>query len=444
MEQIIVQSFEKLKGQFINFFSGSHKTIEMAEKFSLQAMAEATTEIMVAYYEQIDKQIRENKKERKEKQLVIERRDDKREVLTALGTISVKRTYYKKCSGYTYPLDTIMGLDAYQRISHITAEELVNTAIHESFERTSYLVTNHAISKQTVMNKIRNAHPCEIKYPEVKKVVPVLHIDADEDHVHLQNGKNAIVPLVTIYEGVDRSTSRHVCINKFQISEYGLSPDALWEKVYRSIDERYDLENTTIYLHGDGAAWIKQGLEWFEDAKHVLDPYHKNKAIKQATAGMPIQDGRYYQNEISTCLKNCDKARLAQICTEMCNQYQNLSKNILHQMKYLSHNLNAIFIRYQDEEAQNGGATEPHISHGLSSRLSTRPRGWSAKTLKRFVPIIAAKQAYLSKDETKEEPNNPHLKMLGLIDPDRVVSIAGSLSGKSSGALYNVFKPIWG
>ena len=37
----------------------------------------------------------------------------------------------------------------------------------------------------------------------------------------------------------------------------------------------------------------------------------------------------------------------------------------------------------------NGGATEPHVSHILSNRLSSRPKGWRVKTLKSFVPMLA-------------------------------------------------------
>ncbi len=32
-----------------------------------------------------------------------------------------------------------------------------------------------------------------------KRVVKILHIDADEDHVALQDGKRGIVPLISIY-----------------------------------------------------------------------------------------------------------------------------------------------------------------------------------------------------------------------------------------------------
>jgi hypothetical protein len=54
------------------------------------------------------------------------------------------------------------------------------------------------------MNKTRKLNEERIEAYCLKHKVPVIHIDADEDHVALQEGKNTIVPLITIYEGTKR------------------------------------------------------------------------------------------------------------------------------------------------------------------------------------------------------------------------------------------------
>ncbi|MGN0450769.1 MAG: recombinase family protein [Acutalibacteraceae bacterium] len=72
--------------------------------------------------------------------------------------------------------------------------------------------------------------------------------------------------------------------------------------------------------------------------KFVLDKYHKNKAIKAMTAGI---ENKY---RISICKK--------------------------------------------DERANNGGCTEPHISHVLAARLSSRPLAWSETTLESFLHFV--------------------------------------------------------
>lgn len=93
-----------------------------------------------------------------------------------------------------------------------------------------------------------------------------LHIDADEAHITLRGGKKSEVPLISVYEGIERRGKRSYCKNVFHISEYGKTPDDLWEQVLYEIERRYDLAGTRIYLHGDGGTWIQTGLEWLPGA----------------------------------------------------------------------------------------------------------------------------------------------------------------------------------
>ena len=56
---------------------------------------------------------------------------------------------------------------------------------------------------------------------------------------------------------------------------------------------------------------------------------------------------------------------------------------------YLLNQMEGLSIRKQEPEAKNEGATEPYVSHVLSDRLSSTPKGWSKETLKHFAPILA-------------------------------------------------------
>ena len=126
-----------------------------------------------------------------------------------------------------------------------------------------------------------------------KRAVSELHIDADEAHVTLIGGKKSIVPLVSVYEGIETIGKRKSCKNVFHISEYGKNNDDFWEQVLDEIEKRYILDETEIYLHADGGGWIQKGLEWLPNAKFVLDKHHKNKAIKAMTAGI---ENKYRNN----------------------------------------------------------------------------------------------------------------------------------------------------
>ncbi len=53
------------------------------------------------------------------------------------------------------------------------------------------------------------------------------------------------------------------------------------------IDKAYDVDTIKkIYLSGDGAPWINNGLGWIKESIYVLDRYHLSKYVTQATAHM--------------------------------------------------------------------------------------------------------------------------------------------------------------
>ena len=70
--------------------------------------------------------------------------------------------------------------------------------------------------------------------------------------------------------------------------------------------------------------------------------------------------------------------------------------------RYSAKYIEAIAIRKTDVEANNGGCTEPHISHISASRLSTRPMAWSGEALTHLAPILAGNDFNFAK-QTKPE-----------------------------------------
>ena len=450
MERIITEITEKLKREFTEFFSGEQTDVNAAEIFFSKRIAEATMELLQAYYEHQDEQLRKDKAGRKGAGLLVERRGDKREMLTLLGRLEYRRTYYKKASGgYEYPVDKLAGVEAYERISEGVGLALVETSCKASYARASEYITGGQISKQTVMNKIRVASPRQ--KPAAYRVVEELHVDADEDHVSLQDGSDTIVPLVSVYEGIERHGKRGACKNVFHISEYGKSPAALWEQVSDEIDRRYDLHKAKIYLHGDGASWIKTGLEYLPNCEFVLDRYHKNKSIKQALSGIPRVSGCQYENQIRKALDAQDFKRLCSIWDTLLRRFPDREKTIRANMDYLLNNFDAITIGKREKASLNGGCTEPHVSHILSARLSSRPIGWSRETLRRFVPILAAGAATFDGIPTQEtkyprtadflkEPQKKFLpNTLGLADPDHAAVFPARQNKVTP--LFNALRP---
>ena len=430
MERIIDEILSKLKIEIEGFVRGEKHSIDEAERYFVDRIDEAVLSLLAGYYESRDAEFRADKSRRKTAGLRIERIGDERHVLTKMGELTYRRTYYKKASGgYEYPIAEEAGVESYQRVSTGVGIALVENATVMSYGKASELVTGGQISRQSVLNKIRISYP--EKTPVMKREVAVLHIDADEDHVALQNGESVMVPLISGYEGIRKKGKRGECVNVFHYSEFGRTPRENWEAFYDELDRRYDLYKTRIYLHGDGANWIQTGRDYLPNCTFVLDRYHVNSAMKQAVAGFDGKRKKQYLKRLTEAEISGDRERYARTVKSICLQGEERNAEAA---LYLLNNFDAIHVYHKDPEASNGGATEPHVSHVLSSRLSSRPMGWSRETLKHLVPILAEGAACftapLEEEETpfksefkyNERPKKKYIpNSLGMPDPDIAV-----------------------
>ena len=450
VENMINEMAEKFKANLQEFFMGEKRTVAEAERYFGQCLSHIVTGLLSAYYEKLDREILEDKAERRKEGLSVERHGDKRTILTTLGEVEYSRTYYRtKEQEYCYPVDAIAGVESRQRLAAGVNEELVKNACAMSYGKSVQNVTGNQVSRQTVMNKVRESHVPPTLKQEVRKVA-ALHIDADEDHVTLCGGKNAIVPLVSVYEGIVRQGKRGECVNVFHIGSYGKKTEDIWDEVLTELEKRYDLSGTVIYLHGDGANWIHSGLEYLPNAVFVLDPYHKSKYLRQSVRDMDEKSAKKYKEMLFSALHDGDKERFASLSTEILKASTENAKKVEEALNYLSNHFDAIHIRYTNPEARNGGATEPHISHILSSRLSSRPMAWSEQTLQHLVPVLAAGQFVLKKEtpdfsapSSKKPQNQKKRKVapfsLGLPDPAQAVFLPAR-SGKVT-PLFNALRP---
>ena len=296
---------------------------------------------------------------------------------------------------------------------------------------------------------VRESHVPPTPEQELRKAA-VPHIDADEDHVTLRGGKNAIVPLVSVYEGIAKHGKRGECVHVFHIGSYGKKTEDIWDEALTELEKRYDLSETTVYLHGDGANWIRSGIEYLPNAVFVLDPYHKSKYLRQSVRDMGEKSAKKYKELLFSALRDGDKERFAALSGEIPKAGAKSAKKVEEALNYLSNHFDAIHIRYANPEARSGGATEPHISHILSSRLSSRPMAWSETTLKHLVPVLAAGQFVLKKEASdfsapsSKKASKPKKRKaapfsLGLPDPAQAVSLPAR-SGKVT-PLFNALRP---
>ena len=392
MKNIIAEIATNFINEILNFFSndGDQLTLTQIEQELMPKAKEFICNLTSLYFEEVNSNLVKDKSGRAKEGYSIERHNDTRRVLTSLGELDFKRTYFSyKEGGHVYLVDLAVGLESHVRLSEELSEALAEAACKMPYAKSSAYVADGAVSRQSVMNQIRQCQAASPVIAAEKRKVGVLHIDADEDHVTLQGGKKTIVPLISVYEGIEQKGKRGICSEIFHISEYGKETDDLWVQVLDEVMARYEIEETRIYIHGDGAKWIQKALEWFPGAIFVLDKYHKNKAITAMTAGLGLETRKTFSKEIRAALYSNDIQYFTDLTQSLISQRPDRKDTISEAADYLLKNINAIHVCFTDPEANNGGCAEPHVSHILSSRFSTRPMAWSKKTLKQLAPMLA-------------------------------------------------------
>lgn len=139
MTQIIEKVLSSLRSDLEEFFGREEASLDTAEEFFSQKICTAVIELMRGFYEKLDIELLEDKKGRRASGLRVERKNCKREVLTKFGVLEYNRTYYKKTAdgSYVYPIDAVVGIESYQRLSSGVSQELVAVATRASYAKSS-------------------------------------------------------------------------------------------------------------------------------------------------------------------------------------------------------------------------------------------------------------------------------------------------------------------
>ena len=147
-----------------------------------------TARFIRAAAEGLDQELRNDKADRKQLGLTIKTRGRKRTIYTEFGAIVIDRSYYydKNSGKHQFLLDEILGLPKYERVDRVVGKRLVENAAYVSYAKSYDIVSGGKLSRQTVRNCIMQVKVPEIAVPEAKRKVKVLHVFADENHVHMQ------------------------------------------------------------------------------------------------------------------------------------------------------------------------------------------------------------------------------------------------------------------
>lgn len=388
MEQIIQQiALQLAKNITEKSLEGGLSDLDALASDVLADCKSAAREIVEVIVAEMNTQIREDKSFRKDNGLILKEKDRPRTLLTELGEITFKRDYFKLRNSniYEYILDEMLGIKSYMRIGDNVRAKLISAAADVSYAKSSKIVTEGMVSRQSVHNLIKKAPVLDIDAPTKKRAIPAVHIYADEDHAHMQKplkmrGKqNRMVPLVTVGEGVERECKhRNRMINPTHFVDENFDTKRLWEAVDEYLQSSYEgYGQIPIYIYGDGGGWIKKGLAQIPGSKYVVDGYHYERDLKNAAKIKPeIHFTRLMHHAASMNDKTQAERAMARLKEGL--EGEDLKKAEAFE-EYITKYWGAVVLRTQKDTT--GSCTEAQVSHVLSSRFSTAPMGWSKEVL---------------------------------------------------------------
>ncbi len=333
-------------------------------------------------------------------------------IMSPVGMLSFTRTRFKnkETKETAYLLDRVLGFGPHARMCDGVKAAILEEAVQTSYEKAGReACPGECVSRETVMRHVRGMEipPGNQKGPAGKKEARYLYVEADEGHAALQfhekkgdikrfkghAGNNQIVKLVYVHEGytdigADRKGLKNVVY--FGGLYRGKDNGKLWNEVKTYIGKQYAAEEMEkIYFQSDGGEWMKKGLETL-GAEFVLDGFHIQEYIRRMArlAGDTEEKREENRKKIQGWIEKGSRKELegwaVQIKTGMKEKDQ---KKLEESLKYIKNNWQGIRRRVKNKESINGSSTESHISHVLSSRLSSRPKGWCREGLDKMTQL---------------------------------------------------------
>lgn len=145
-----------------------------------------------------------------------------------------------------------------------------------------------------------------------------------------------------------------------------------------------------IYVNSDGGSWIKAGMKQIAGITHVLDEFHLEKYLTKLTSHM--KDSREdAAEELRTAIRSKTKKDFGELVDKLEGYLEGETgrKRMEEAREYILSNWTAAKLRLKHKDGVKGSSTEGHVSHVLSSRMSSRPMGWSKKGAEKMSQLRA-------------------------------------------------------
>ena len=391
----IISLFQSLVNHLSNILENNLFLYELEHNIS-NSTNKLNLDILKQILEYLDLEYK-NSKERKDKYYVQQTRE--RTLITSLGLLTFKKTYYKskeKMNGkyeyYSY-LEDYLGIAKWAKMTLAAEVILINNALDNGYSwSANNSIPNFIITRQTISAKIQSINYNYIENVTRKDTPDVIYIEADEVHANLQSRekgtRNKIVPVILTHEGHKEDfVKKKELKEQHYIASSILKTDKLWNEAYKYLDTKYDLDkDPTIFVSGDGGPWIKSYDEAFPNAIYVLDPFHYfNKKLAYIFKNEPIITSiadSYLRN------KMIDEFNL--LVNVQIKKYPEQKKDMIKVQNFLIENIEGI-INQKHPLYKCPCSMEGHISNKYAKFITSRPHSYSEDGLENIIQLFTMK-----------------------------------------------------
>lgn len=327
---------------------------------------------------------------------------------TCFGHIEVTRRYYRDQAGnYHYPLDELIGMGKYRHttlpVQHLALELASSMTYRKSADVLKKTTAIH-LSHQTIKNLLTRVADgyLEKKGNEIQHLIEtgeiveggnkkadLLLLEADGIMLPLQREKarKAEVKLGIAYEGWDKvGKDRYKTINKTFYADIATS-ERFWAGFTTTLQSKYDLAGINRFvLGGDGATWIKDGLDYF-GGTFQLSRFHYNRELRRVLGND--------KESIALIQKACKKGDIATVNKELEMLRTTANGERAAELIRLQHYLvsNASGLKDYRGETKTGtmlrgtGAMEGNVSKLIARRMKNQGMSWSSRGIRSMLCI---------------------------------------------------------
>ena len=348
---------------------------------------------LIKLLEEIDRNF-SNSFERKAKYHIKSRHT--RTILTIFGEITYSRTFYSsKLDGKSFCyVDRLLGLKKYDYFDPYIKAEVLDYVSNHNYSDTANHINSLIGNRISIQNKtkylsrqtIRNIVLKEkLSIPKINKLkdTDVLYIIADEKWISTQrnNCNKVMQKAIVIFDGISSKYNRNSLNNKMTFS--GRDENFIYEAI-DYIENAYDISKIKIfYILGDGASWIKGLKNYFNFNPNIkviqaLDKFHLKQCLWRI-----LPDEEVVKTLFEYIISN-NKEDFERLLNEIIDLYPTREEKILEYKQYIFSNWTNILNLYKYNLSC---PMESQISHSLAAYFTSRPKGYSIKTLDKLINL---------------------------------------------------------